>query len=66
MEEIDVWRFAQQLMTLHGADAALVATDLADARFADGNVPAFRVWRRAVSAINELNRTKPCGCERLS
>ncbi len=66
MEEIDVWRSAQQFMTLHGADAVLVATDLADARLADGNVSGVRVWRRVVSAINELSRTKPCGYELLN
>jgi hypothetical protein len=59
MEDIDVWRSADQLMKMHGADAAFVASNLADARLADGNGEGFQVWLRVVRAINELSREKP-------
>lgn len=58
MEEIEIWRSAQQFIVLHGADAAFVAADLAGARMADGN--------RDGKAITELTRTKPQGCELLN
>lgn len=66
MDEIDVWRSAQQFMTLHGSDAAFVVAGLADARLADGNKAAARVWRLVVKAINELSRTEPSGYELLN
>lgn len=66
MEEIDVWRSAQQFITLHGADAASVAADLANARLADGNMAGAGVWLRVIKAITELSRTAPCGYELLN
>ena len=66
MEEIEIWRSAQQFITLHGAEAAFVAADLAGARMADGNREGARIWRLVVKAINELNRTEPQGYELLN
>jgi len=66
MDEIEIWRSAQQFISLHGPDAAIVAADLAEARSADGNRKGARVWRMVVKAINELSRTKPCGHEMLN
>ncbi|MDR3526195.1 MAG: hypothetical protein P4L57_02875 [Rhizomicrobium sp.] len=65
MEEIEIWRSAQQFMTLHGADAVFVASDLAGARLADGNRDGARIWRLVRNAIQELSRTKPNGFELL-
>ncbi len=66
MEEIDVWRSAQQFITLHGTDAASVVADLANARLADGNMTGAGIWPRVMKAINELSRTAPCGYELLN
>ena len=66
MEEIDVWRSAQQFMKMHGADAAVVAAILADARLADGDLDGVRIWTRIVAAINELSRQSPIGSEHLN
>jgi hypothetical protein len=65
MEEIEIWRSAQQIMSLHGDDAAFVASDLAGARMADGNRDGARIWRLVRNAIQELSRTKPNACELL-
>ena len=65
MEEIEIWRSAQQFIALHGAEAAFVAADLAGARLADGNRDGARIWRLVGNAIYELNRTKPHGFELL-
>ena len=63
MDDIDIWRSANQFMKMHGDDAAVVAANLADARLEDGDMGGFRVWQRIVAAINELNRTKPSAGE---
>jgi len=66
MEEIDVWRSAQQFMKMHGADAAVVAATLADARLADGDMDGVQIWTRIVAAICELSRQSPRGSERVN
>ncbi len=66
MDEIEIWRSAQQFITLHGTEAAFIAADLADARMADGNREGARVWQLVAEAINELSRTKPHGYELLN
>ena len=66
MEDIDIWRAAHQFIKTHGADAALMAAQRADALLAEGTVEGFRVWERIVAAINELQREKPSSGERAN
>ena len=56
MEEIDVWRSAQQLMKQYGADAAIIAAMRADALLEGGDTEGFRTWQRIAAAINELEK----------
>jgi triphosphoribosyl-dephospho-CoA synthetase len=64
MEDIDIWRAAQQLIKTHGADAALMAAQRADALLSEGAVEGSRTWEKIVAAINELQREKPNSGER--
>jgi hypothetical protein len=64
MKEIDVWRSAQQLIAMHGGEAAAIATSRADALYESGALSGFRAMMRVVLAIHELQRTPSVG-ERL-
>lgn len=63
-EEIDIWRAAHVLVKRHGADAAIVAAQRADELLAQGDVDGERIWKRIVSAVRELQRTKLTASER--
>jgi hypothetical protein len=66
MNEIEMWRSAQEFIRLHGTDAVYVAGDLAAARRADGNPDGARLWRLVEKAITELSRTEPSGHDLLN
>lgn len=59
MDERDVWRAADQMIKLHGADAAVKAAQRADAMLELGDVEGFQAWKRIVSAINRLEGDRP-------
>ncbi|HEV2161192.1 MAG TPA: hypothetical protein VGR52_03000 [Stellaceae bacterium] len=57
-EEIDIWRAADLLVKRHGADAETVVAQRADELLAQGDLDGVRIWKRIVSAVRELQRTK--------
>lgn len=66
MDEVEIWRSADQFMKMHGPEASLVAFNLAGARFADGDMAGFHIWQRVLAAIEELSRQTPSGAELLN
>lgn len=63
IDDIDIWRAAQQMRKLHGADAAIQAAVRADDLLARGDVDGFAAWKRVVAAVNELDRVTARGGE---
>jgi hypothetical protein len=61
MEDIDIWRAAEQMRQQFGADAAIQAAMRADKFMAQGDLEGARTWRRVIVAIDELDRTMPGG-----
>lgn len=61
--DIDIWRSANLLIKQHGADAAIVAAQRADELLAAGDVEGQLVWKRIITAINDLQRTMLKGAE---
>ena len=60
MDDIDIWRSANLLVEMHGAeDAQLVSARRADAYRQQGDMEGFIVWTRIVLAIMTLDRRKP-------
>lgn len=59
MEEIDIWRAAEQMRKLHGADAAIQSAMRADKLMDQGDIHGFAVWKRITAAVNELDRVTP-------
>lgn len=59
MKDIDIWRAAEQMRKLYGADAAIHSAMRADKLMDQGDVEGFKMWKRVVDAINELERDKP-------
>lgn len=54
LEEIEVYRAANQLIQQHGDDAQIEAARLADAMLAKGDLEGQRVWKRVLKAIDVL------------
>lgn len=63
-EEIDIWRAAHLLVKRHGDDAAMVAAQRADELLTQGDLDGQRIWERILTAVHELQRTKPATGER--
>jgi hypothetical protein len=59
MEEIDIWRAANRMIDLYGAEAALNAALRSDKMLDQGNVDGFHTWKRVVDAIRDLERQAP-------
>jgi len=59
MDDIDIWRAAEQMLKLYGADAAIHAAMRADKLMDQGDVEGFDMWKRVVDAVNELDRVTP-------
>ena len=59
MEPIDTWRAADQMVKLHGVDAAIKAALRANALLDQGDADGFEAWKRIATAINELQRVRP-------
>lgn len=54
MADIDIWRSAAQLVTLHGDAAAMEAAHQADRLLGRQDVEGYYIWKRIISAIQEL------------
>jgi len=59
MEETDIWRAAEQMRKLYGADAAIHSAMRADKLMDQGDVEGFEMWNRVVALINELDWEMP-------
>ena len=59
MEEIDIWRAAEQMRKLYGADAAIHSAMRADNLMDQGDIEGFAMWKRVVALINELDHSTP-------
>ena len=64
--DLDIWRAANILVKRHGAGAAVVAGQRADELLAAGDVEGCAVWKRILTAVDELTRTKPAEGERVN
>lgn len=54
VEEIDIYRSAQVLIRQRGEDAPIVAALVMDQMLAKGDLEGLAVWKRIVSAVDEL------------
>jgi hypothetical protein len=59
MEDIGIWRAAEQMRKLYGDDAAIHAAMRADKLMDQGDVEGFDMWKRVVAALNDLDRHAP-------
>jgi hypothetical protein len=58
MEDIDIWRAAEQMRKLYGDGAAIHSAMRADKLMDQGDIEGFDMWNRAFAALNELDRVK--------
>ena len=58
MEDIGIWRAAEQMRKLYGDDAAIHAAMPADKLMDQGDTEGFDMRKRVVAAINELDRVE--------
>lgn len=56
---IDIWRIANEMMKLYGAEAAFKASLRADKLLELGDADGFHVWKRVSQAIQELTKHLP-------
>ncbi len=63
MEEADILRAANELLTLYGDDAVRQAVGRADKLLQRGDFDGCVAWRRIAAAIAELNRRRPTAGE---
>ncbi len=63
MDDIDIWRAAQQLITMYGDGAQLGACQRADKAIDQGDPVGERVWKLITRAVQELLRHKPSSGE---
>jgi len=54
LDDIDIFRTAKLLISQHGDDAPIQAAMKADAMLAKGDLDGQRVWKRVLTAIDEL------------
>ena len=59
VNDVDIYRSAKLLIDQHSSDAPIHAAMQADAMLATGDLDGAAVWRRIVTAINELLADKP-------
>ena len=57
VEEIEVWRAANQLVKRYGADAELEAAMRADAMIECGDPEGLAVWKRILRCLSVPRRT---------
>lgn len=56
MDEIDIWRAADQMMRMYEDEAVTMAAMRADALLAEGDTDGFFAWKRICRAIDDLRR----------
>ncbi len=61
LPDLDIFRSAQVLVKHHGQDAPIHAAMRADAMLEKGDVDGCAVWKRIVTAVEELQRMNPKG-----
>ncbi len=59
VEEIEVYRAANQLIQRYGQDAEIEAAKQADAMIEAGDPEGLAVWKRILRAVDELQRDRP-------
>ncbi len=65
ISDLDLWRAAQVMVKRYGKDAATEATMRADEFLDQGNLVGKRLWMRIMQAIEELQRERPRGGEKV-
>ena len=53
---LDIYRSASVLIREHGEDAALEAAQRADAMLERGDMEGLAVWKRIITAVEEIQR----------
>ena len=59
VSDLDIYRSANLLVDQHGDEAPIHAAMRADEMLDNGDLDGAAVWRRIVSAVNELLADKP-------
>jgi len=59
----DIWRAANTIIELYGAEATLKAALRADALLDQGDAEGFFAWKRIARAIGDLPRPAPAANE---
>lgn len=54
MDEIDIWRAAQEMINLYGPEAPLASAKRADKAIDQGDPEGERVWVQIIKAVNVL------------
>ncbi len=57
--DLDIYRSAHVLVKQHGEDAPIHAAMRADATLEAGDVDGYKVWKRILRAVKELQGTEP-------
>ncbi len=65
ISDLDNYRSAKLLIDQHGDEAPIHAAMQADAMLDKGDLDGAAVWRRIVSAVNELLADKPADGTRI-
>ncbi len=63
VEEIEIWRAANQLVKRHGEDAGFEAAKRVDAMLEAGDPDGAAVWNHILRAVEGLQRAKPSSGE---
>lgn len=66
MEEVDIWRSAQQLLKAYGDDAVAMAEKRAEQLKLEGTVDGAHAMMRVAAAIRELRRAAPKSGETIN
>lgn len=61
IENIDIYRTANQLIDQHGDAATFEASTKADEMLEAGDLEGQRVWLRILDAIKDIQNTTPTG-----
>jgi len=61
MDDLDIWRAANEMIKLYGADAQFKAALRADKLLDLGDSEGFSVWKRVATAIGDLTNGHSSG-----
>ena len=64
IDDLEIYRAANQLVKRYGADAEFEAAMRANAMIEAGDPEGLAVWKRILTAVDELLRTEPAERER--